>query len=438
MTSIGVAVMTGAVAFTDTVYKPTINVSVSEYLLWLFVVLTPLQDTILQSTPMKLLVASPAVLPLSALLFLRFSRILVRLSMRRVVLVVFAYIALVCLANLFNPGLEGLAFDLKAFVSYGFSTTLILFAVFGVNYKDSRGFRAAVYMAFGITILGIAVNVLMGPNAIPALQATTTVNDLSDRLRGFSTEPGSLSIEIVTIGMLTAHLLRRSWQKWCSAAATCGLLVWSTAKGGLICLLLCAIVLPIVRSKSSIWIKLLIACIVTPVIWLGALISFSQFNSLVETNQTATIATRLSMIVYALITVAHNPFGVGFTGFLPSIPRYLPQAMEFIQSLFPFGLWFQEVREYLDPPYVNADCKTFFFDFLAFFGIPFAIAFFVFTYRLLRQLLRCGCYSLFVGVLFSIFALIAYYSLLNAFAVPLLFGVAVCETKRHQASLRVY
>ena len=143
------------------------------------------------------------------------------------------------------------------------------------------------------------------------------------------------------------------------------------------------------------------------------------------------------MTVYALITVIHNPFGVGFTGFLPSIPRYLPQAMGFVQSLFPFGLWFLEVKEYLDPPYINADCKTFFFDYFAFFGIPFAIVFFVFAYRLLRQLLRCSCYWLFVGVLFCLLALMTYYSLLNAFAVPALFGVALCETKRHQASVRM-
>jgi len=418
-------------------YKPMVDISISECLLWLFVILTPLQDTALQNTPLKLLAASPAMLPLSALLFLCFSRVLVRLSIRRNVFIVFVYIAVVCLANLFKPGPEGVGFELKALVAYGFSTALILFAVFGVNYK-SRGFRVAVFTAFGITIIGIAINALIGPNAIPALQATTTVSDLSDRIRGFSTEPGSLSVEIVTIGMLTAHLLRRSWQKWCSAAITCALLVWSSSKGGLICLLLCGIVLPLTRFKSSIWTKLLMFCVVAPIIWLGVLLSFSQFSDLIDTNQTATIATRLSMTVYALITVVHNPFGVGFTGFLPSIPRYLPQAMDFIQSLFPFGLWFGEVREYLDPPYTNADCKTFFFDFLAFFGIPFAIVFFVFAYRLLRELLHCSCYWLFVGVLFSIFALMTYYSILNAYAVPLLFGVAVCEIKRHQASLRMY
>jgi hypothetical protein len=46
------------------------QISLDEILLWSIVVLSPLQDTALQYTPLKLLAASPAVLPLLVLALL--------------------------------------------------------------------------------------------------------------------------------------------------------------------------------------------------------------------------------------------------------------------------------------------------------------------------------------------------------------------------------
>ena len=101
-------------------------------------------------------------------------------------------------------------------------------------------------------------------------------------------------------------------------------------------------------------------------------------------------------------------------------------------------LWFGEVKEYLYPPQADADCKTFFFDFLVFFGIPFALVFFGFAGKLLTQLFRCQFYWLFVGVLLSVVALMTYYSTINAFTLPLLFGISLHEVRRLESSLRMH
>jgi hypothetical protein len=345
------------------------------------------------------------------------------------------YASVVCAANLVGVDHGEVVFHWQSLLSYTMLTVLILFTVFGMKYQNTRGLRIAIKVAFCVTIVGIAFGQLLGADAMPLLQATPS---LSGRPSGFSTEPGTLSVQIVASGMLTAHFLTRRWQKWCVGLLTCTLLIFSSSKGGLISLLMCAIVLGIARSRSSVLTKIAATFVLLPFIYFGSMFILSLFGALVEVNQTATIATRLSMAVYALIVVAHNPFGVGFTGFLPSIPRYLPQAMSFVQDIFPFPLYFGEVKEYLSPPQTYADCKTFFLDFFVFFGIPFAIVFCRFVSRLLTRLFRCQFYWLFVGVLFSVMASMTYYSGINAWTLPVLFGISLSEIRRVETSAHVH
>ncbi|MGA2049202.1 MAG: hypothetical protein ABSG96_16000 [Terracidiphilus sp.] len=345
------------------------------------------------------------------------------------------YVTVVCAANFVWVSRGDIIFNTHSLFAYPLLMSLIVFIVFGMKYRTGRGLRIAIYLAFCFTIVGIACDILVGPKTISLLEASPSI---TGRPSGFSTEASTLSVQIVASGMLTAHFLARRWQKWAVGTLTCALLIFSSSKGGLISLLLCVIVLGIAKSRSSLLSKIVVSFILLPVIYFGFLFIVSIFGALVETNETATIATRLSMPVYALITVAHHPFGVGFTGFLPSITRYLPQAMTFVQSLFPFPLWFAEVKGYLEPPQTGAGCKAFFFDFLVFFGIPFAIVFLRFVGGLLTRLLRCQCYWLFVGVLFSVIALMTYYAEINAWTLPLLFGISLHEIKRIENSVRVH
>jgi len=408
--------------------------AVEELLLWAIVILSPLQDTILQNTPLKLLAASPAALGVLLLALLAMARRILRpgLSVNRALLIGFAYVAVVSAAHLitFQPGLDTVQW--RPLRTYSLMTALFLFMLMGVGYRSTRGLRIAIYLSFVVTLIGVLVGGVLGPNAITVLQFTPNV---SGRPHGFSTEAGTLSVQIVCIGMLVSHYVRRGWAKLLTGAMTCALLIYSQSKGGLIVLLVCTLIVALVRSRASLTSKLLVALLVSPAIVVGVLFVSSMFSSVIELNQTSTIATRVSMVVFSLITVLHNPFGVGFTGFLPSLPKYLPQAMWTVQSWFPMPLAFVEVKEYLAPPFQDADCKTLFFDFFTFFGIPFAAIFFRFTVRLLRGLLRTGCFALFVGVLFSVAAMLTYYSTLNAYTVPLLIGIALHEVRQREAAL---
>ena len=415
--------------------RPTQGFSITQALLWAVVLLSPFQDTFLQNTPLKLPAASFSFIPLMSLFLIAGVRHFwyQPLSFNRIGLQIGVYAFLICAVNFVRLEHGEIMISRDSVFAYTLLSCLILFVLFGLDYRNTRGFRVAVYLSFFFTMVGIACDQIIGANAIPLLQVTPS---LTGRPHGFSTEASTLSIQIVASGMLTAHLLRKSWQKWCIGIVTCALLIFSSSKGGFISLLLCAVVLGIAKMRSSLTAKVLGSIVLIPILYLGSVLILASFGSIIDANETSTIGTRLSMAAYALITVFHNPFGVGFTGFLPSIPRYLPEAMRLVQSFFPFPLFFGEVQEYLYPPQPDADCKTLFFDFLVFFGIPFAVVFFKFVGRLLVRLYRCECYWLFVGVLFSVLAMMTYYATLNAWTLPLLFGMSLYEVNRLESAAR--
>jgi len=396
----------------------------------------PLQDTFLQNTFLRVPGASVSFIPLVCLALLAACRRILRnpLGVNRGVMIAGVYVILVCVLGAVEVSPSGVTLNFQSVPAFVMLTLLYLFTVFGIEYRNTSELRAAVYIAFALTIVGLICGQVLGANAIPALQTTPS---LSGRPHGFSTEPSTLSVHVVAIGMLTAHFLRKRWQKASAGVLTFALLVFSSSKGGLIALLLCALVLGIARSRSSRLAKVLAALILIPVSYFGSLYVSSMFGTLIEANQTETIATRLSMVTYAFITVLHHPFGVGFTGFFPSMTKYLPVAMQTVQRIIPIPLAFAEVEGYLYPPYTDADCKAFFFNYLVFFGIPFAFVFIRFFKNLLGRLLRYQFYWLFLGILFALLALTTYYSTLNAWTVPVLLGIALHETRKAEAALRM-
>jgi len=417
-------------------FRRGLRFSIDDALMWMCVALCPFQDTILQYTPLNMAGASLSFFPLVVLFALAGARRLLHkpFVVSRSMLLLVVYMCAVCAANLVWMENGEATIYWKSLRGYPLLAALTVFAIFGVNYQVSRWFRRAIYLAFCFTVAGILCGFTLGENAILILQSSP---NLSGRPSGFSTESSTLSVQIVAIGMLTAHFLDKKWKKLSIGALTCALLVVSGSKGGLISLLLCAIVLGIAKIRASLLSKIIVSFVLLPLIYFSSFYVYSIFSTLVELNQMESIATRLSMAVYAFITVAHHPLGVGFTGFLPSIPRYLPQAMDFIQGVLPISLFFEEAKGFLYPPQTFADCKSFFLDYLVFFGIPFAILFFRFAGKLILELFKCHYYWLFLGVLFSTFALMTYYSSINVWTLPVLFGVSLHEIRRVQNPVRV-
>ncbi len=403
-------------------------------LLFLFIALTPLQDTALAATPLKGFAASPAVFPLTALLLLWMIERLLRQQFRvpKWPLAAAIYVLLVCMWGLLAfPAVPSAA--AKSLMTHTVQLGLLLFVVFGMRYGDRRTIQSGLLVAFSITLVGIVTDW----NASAGISLLRVTQSAGGKLRGFCTEGSTLSVQIVTVGALCAHYLSRGLVRWIVGLGSCTLMIFSDSKGGLIAVLLCGVVLLILQVRGPWLAKLALPCALLPALWLGSSAVLDQFVKIIDTGTSETIATRGSMAGYAVVTVLHQPFGVGFSGFLPSIPRYLPPAEEVVQDLFPVPLAFAEVNSYLYPPQRDADCKTFLFDMVAFLGLPAGWVIVRFLWRHLRSLLRYRHSWLFIGTLFSAVAMSTYYSSMNVYSIPLLLGVGLWEAKHNEDSVRL-
>lgn len=412
-----------------------------EILLFLFIALCPIQDFVLQGTPLRSLGASPCIFPLGVLVFVEGAKWLssAKPRIRFGVMVSFAYVLLTALYGLYVFGASSHGENLiwKGITSF-ISLTTILFAA-ALDYEKNAAVRTATYVAFTLVIVGFLFG-NSNPAGLPPLVENgvlhfTPFNPLlDDRPRGLASEPAQFSITAIVIGLLAVHVTRSPARKTLLLLLTVGLLVASGSKGGILTLFTCLIVLCIMKWHSK-WYQ--VAGSLFVLFPLGVVLIWLIPNLFPEESFviSGTVPTRFSMILCSLITVAHHPFGVGLPGFLPAVGKYLPDAMSTIESVFLIPLNFTEVSGYL----TSADTvstKTFFFDQLMRFGIPFAWFFFVFIIRLLRGLARKERTILLIATLASTIAIMTYQPGTGDFAVPILFGVALFEAGNGKNPLR--
>jgi hypothetical protein len=395
---------------------------------FLLIVLCPIQDLFLQGTPLRSLGSSPSVFPLCGIAAFVTARWLLCASMRlkRSVVICFVYVVVTGVYGflVFGTSSHGENLFVKAatiLVSLG----VVMFTAFGVDYEETNLLRAAIYCAFILLVVGFCFgnsNPLGLPNIIenPILHFTPIADA---RPRGLSNEPSEFSITAVAIGLLATHVTRSRRVKVFLFCVTVALLVASGSKGGIFMLFLCVIILSIIKWHSK-WYQ--IAALVLVALPMGAILiallpTLFTEESFVTSN---TVPTRVSMVFCALMTVMRHPFGVGLSGFLPAVAQYLPDAMRTTQSLIPFPLNFTEVSAYLTSA-EQVSTKTFYFDQLMRFGIPFGVCFVIFVKKLVTCLLEQKQVVMSIAVLACAIAIMTYIPGTGVFAVPIVFGVAL-------------
>jgi len=406
--------------------------------LFLFIALCPIQDFMLQGTPLRSLGASPAIFPLCALVIVEGGQRLFSTKTRASLapMICFVYVILTAVYGLFVFGFSSHGENLlwkgtTSLISLG----AILFAI-TLDYGKYPVVRTAIYVAFTLVVLGFLFG-NSNPLGLPALTENGVLHFTplpDERPRGLASEPSQFSITAIVIGLLSIHLTRSRSGKILLFLLTLGLLILSGSKGGVLTLFLCAIILCILKWHST-WYQVVGSLFV--LFPLGIILIWLIPDLFPEESFaiSGTIPTRFSMITCALMTVRHHPLGVGLTGFLPAVARYLPGAMSAVESIFPFPLYFGEVSEYL----TSADMvstKTFFFDQLMRFGIPFALFFFVFITGLIKRLAAKGRMILLTAIMACTIAVITYQPGTGIFAIPIVFGVALLEAGNGTNPLR--
>jgi len=401
-----------------------------------FVALSPIQDFALQETPLKGLAACLSLLPMLALVAVGIPRwIASRMMLKRVTLICCTYAVLVTVYGFFRFGFasEGEGLILKT-VTHLITFAVFLGAAFLPQYELRGAVRAGCFAAFALLTIGILFS-QGAPFGLPQFLEGSVFHFLPNadfgRPRGLSTEPSTLSVTVIAIGLLCAHFSRARHARVLFVLATIGLLIASASKGGILILFICTAV--VVLMKWHRWYQFPLLAIALIVVGYTASSWVPRLFPDEGVEASGSVQTRASMMLTAVYVAEHYPLGVGFSGFIPAIREQLPDAMAAMQEETGIPLVFTETQGFLVSS-EGISTKNFFSDQLIRFGWPFVILFLVLTWKLLKRLTRERI--LFVAVLASIIALCTYVPLNGQFATAILIGVALNCGQQYSRRMR--
>lgn len=402
-----------------TVYKN--KVAIENVFLFFFIVFMPFQDIGLANTQLGFAGGSLSIIPLVLIMLIIIARWLLQnnFTVRENYLWCIAYMVTVTILYFISSG----------FVSHGENmifkstklsilTMLFISPIFLIKYEKNNIIKYAVAIAFVLSSTGALLSFVGSEwlDSNPMLHATANGNM---RPRGFALESSTLSIQIVTLGLLVMHFFRNKLVTLLSLLIIVTALFSIGSKGGVLVFSLTISLLILLLAKTASWKKIL-GVIVGMLIVLGA-VNFVFDSIMTDFEEYTSTATRLSMMLTAVLIALDNPFGVGFSGYLTAISAYLPDAIALLN--FPFN--YAEVSSYIGSDSgKNISTKTFLFNYLMFFGWPFLIGFFLFFVALIRRVRKSNSVPLLAAVIFSVVAISTYSDGLGLYNISLVFGVA--------------
>ncbi|MBN9617169.1 MAG: O-antigen ligase family protein [Acidobacteriales bacterium] len=375
----------------------------------------PFQDCILGKTPLGYLGSSLSSIPLAmhGVVGIFIWSVRRQLTISRRALLWSLYIPCISLIYLLAWG--PVSHD-GSVVYKGFSGTIVLFlwlyTVFSVDYTPSKGLKRATYIAFFLLIVGVVMcdSQIAGLAALGHSQIFHITPDQNNgRWRGFSNEPSMFSATVLSLGIASAYLSERKIYRNIFVILTFCLLLLSQSKGGILIIGLSGFVVVFLKRPSFLrLITYLSLCMMATSVAVYFVIQQATAINLFQA--TGTFATRISLAIWTLIVVLHHPLGVGLSGFYEAFRFYLPPAMDWLSRVSPFPLDFTEVQEYVNGNMatVPLDTKCFFFEYVAMFGLPFLVAYLVFSKKVLEALLARKQDLLMVGFVFLMIGMSTY------------------------------
>ena len=282
--------------------------------LFAFIALCPIEDFVLQGTPLRSLGACISVFPLCLLALKEGAdwALSGRIGLGRWGAIGVAYILFTGVYGLLLYGTWSHGENLF-WKSFTILVSLLVF-VFAtqLNYSDKGIVRAGIYAALVLVVAGFLFgnsNPLNLPNV--AENGVLHFTPLPDeRPRGLASEPSEFSVTALIVGLLAVNVTRSRTRKILLGVLTVGLLIASGSKGGILTLFICVVTLGVMRWHSKWYQVAVLLLAVLPVgmflIWLLPTLFPDEVLAM-----SGTIPTRFSMIICSLATVEHNPLGVG-------------------------------------------------------------------------------------------------------------------------------
>ncbi len=407
--------------------------------LFLFIALSPIQDSLLQGTWLSTMGRSFSLFPLALLFLISAGNWLLkgRFFVSKPLLLVIGYVLALTLYGLAEFGWHshGQNMLLKS-ISSSVPLILLLFVIFKVPYHYRGVVKSALLVAFALLVIGFLLGSLnvLGLKDLVENPFFHFVRNTGERPRSFATESSEFSIQILGLGLLSMHYARSKTLRISIGAIATILLIVGGSRGGILTFLLCLVILVLIRKHRR-WYQVAGAILLAlPVAFFTSFLIPQLFPESSLTEYTS-VATRGGMITCALVIVAHHPLGVGLSGFLPAIASYLPASMEYLQRLFRVPLNFKELAGYITSA-ENIGTKTFFFDQLIRFGLPFALLFLIWSFRVIRKLAQSDQRYLCIAAAAAVIGSITYIQPVAPDICPIVMGVALCELRQRKDSGR--
>lgn len=426
--------------------KPVSDVKETGLMVFLFfcaILLVPFQNSILQATPLRFLGASLSFVPLVLFSLYAF---LYRISAQglktpEIYLAVLLFLSVI-------PTVWGLVVVERVDVSTAFlvkktltNTILNVFLLYPLFIMPDPGkwLERAVYAALGICIAGyVLVDVLAVPGmAYPSLfQASHAVTTP----RGFSLEQSTFGATIAILCLL-ATVVTKSHA--CRMVFLTLLLAFvfgiSASKGTMLGVILAFGMAFVFSGKKNIVPKLMGLILVCVIGYFASGKITERFDG--ELQRAGSVSTRSILILSAAPSLVENPLGVGYSGYIPALIKYVYPTMSWLRSNGFESAATDEIDSYIASEDKRAlNIKAQLFEYIMVFGLPGLILIAVFHIGLHRRLYnldhpaRIYLLALFW---FCLVSLLTYMPALGMYIYTIAYGVMMKADKITGASVPV-
>lgn len=390
------------------------STSLSNLIVFAFVVSLPFEDSHLQDTPLGYAGASFALIPAGILFILKLLSRKINIFFLAYLLYAIALSTIYLYITTYDPYFM-LNRGLRLFFLYS-----IYFFTFSYFITAQFNFSSFVKTVFISALLSLALTI--GPADL------ISNNSLLHFTENQNQRPRGLSIENSMFGFYVACslLLTGIYYKIPTTSLAIALIITSfliQSKGALSAAILTALTYFLVFSSSTLLKKLSAFALLAPAACI--LVILTLLPSLIAdiANYTS-VATRATLGILSITALLTDPLGVGFTGYMQHFYDHGPAAMSFLDSISPHPLNFQEVEGYFhEGAYKNVGAKSLFFDMVILFGWPFVILAAVFFVKVIKISRTTNQPQRLLLLLFTFFALFSYVTPTGTYASAAFLGL---------------
>ncbi len=404
----------------------------------LAIILVPFQNTALQLTPLRYLGASPSFLPIAIFCLFAFiirisnSNISKKPELLFLLFLIYSIIPTIWGIIVIDSADISLKFLLQKTVTNTILNILLLYPIF-IMPKPTKMIQFSIFGALGISVAGYILVDILGIFAFPSFfQASSAVTTP----RGFSLEQSAFAASIVTLCLISAAIANKSLFKiLLIGVAIIFTVIITSSKGTMICLIMALGMTFIFSNGKNILFKIFVLILIAVLGWFVIGKLSERFRTDIEESTSS--STRSILILSSIPSAIQNPIGVGYSGYIPAIIKYMYPTSEFMKNNILPNTNMSELESYIQREGKQAlNIKSQFFEYLMVFGIPSLIVLIIFHLRLYRKIKTLpnnqSTYYLFL-FWFTLLSLMTYMPALGLYFYTIAYGIML-HTNKHNAS----